>query len=154
MRTSHTLTALLLAGPLAIACAKPKATAADLHRMNQEFAAAINARDAAKAASLYTVDAVIMPPNGDTVRGREAIQAYWQHEIEGGVTDVSVHSLATSSEGTLGYEVGAYHLAVKPPSGPPLEDRGKYVELLRREPDGVWRSIVGIWNSDLPAAGQ
>ena len=34
-----------------------------LDKLAQEFAAAFNAKDAAKVASFYTEDAVLMPPN-------------------------------------------------------------------------------------------
>jgi hypothetical protein len=32
-----------------------------------------------------------------------------------------------------------------------VRETGKYIELLRRDTDGKWRSTYGIWNSDAPA---
>jgi len=120
----------------------------ELGRMNREFAAALNAKDAAAAAALYAEDAVLIPPGEPIVRGRQAIEEYWRGAIEsGGVRDVSVETLDARSSGALGYETGSFVLTVDGPDGQPVVDRGRYVELLRREPDGRWVSTHGIWNA-------
>lgn len=124
------------------------ATAAELGQMNRDFAAALNAKDAKAAAALYTEDAVLIPPGEPVVRGRPAIEAYWQGAIEaGGVRDVSVETMDALSSGSLGYETGSFVLTANGPDGEPVVDRGRYIELLRREPDGRWLSTHGIWNS-------
>jgi ketosteroid isomerase-like protein len=127
---------------------------AALEQMNVDFAAAINAGDAARAAGLYTVDEVIMLSNGEPVRRREQIQAFWQAEIDAGLTDVSVGSFAAARERSLGYEAGTYKLSVKPEYGPVITGYGKYLEILRIEDDGVWRSSFGIWNSSVAPAAE
>jgi len=37
-------------------------------------------------------------------------------------------------------------------SGKPGKDRGKYLEIFRKQTDGTWKCIRDIWNSDLPAS--
>lgn len=124
------------------------ATAAELGQMNRDFAAALNAKDAKTAAGLYTEDAVLIPPGEPLVRGRAAIEEYWRGAIEGGgVRDVSVETMNALSSGSLGYETGSFALTVNGPDGEPLVERGRYVELLRRQPDGRWLSTHGIWNA-------
>jgi hypothetical protein len=49
------------------------------------FAAAFNGGDGAGVAALYAEDAAVLPPDGARVDGRDAIQAFWQGAIDGGV---------------------------------------------------------------------
>lgn len=119
--------------------------------MNRDFATALNAKDAKRAASYYTEDAVLYPPGEAPVRGREAIEAYWRAAIEsGGVRDASVETIDARSSGDLGYEIGSFTLTANGPDGKPITDRGRYVELLRREADGSWYSTMGMWNAPPP----
>ncbi len=130
--------------------APPEASASksDLGRMNRDFAAALNAKDAARAASLYAEDAWIIPPGEAIVKGRAAIEAYWKGAIESaGVRDVSVETLDARSSGDLGFEIGSYRLTADGPDGAPVKDTGRYIELLRRGADGTWISTAGIWNA-------
>jgi len=127
--------------------AEVSASKIELGRMNRDFAAALNAKDAKAAAALYTEDAVLIPPGEPVVRGREAIEEYWKSALEsGGVRDVSVETMDARSSGSLGYETGTYVLTANGPDGEAVIDKGRYVELLRREPDGEWHSTHGIWN--------
>lgn len=124
------------------------ASKAELGQMNRDFASALNAKDAKAAAALYAEDAVLIPPGEPLVRGREAIEEYWRGAIEsGGVRNVSVETMDALSSGSLGYETGSFVLTANGPDGEAVTDRGRYIELLRREPDGRWLSTHGIWNA-------
>lgn len=130
---------------------KPSAASASkdvLGQMNRDFAAALNAKDAALAASYYAEDAVLVPPGEPLVRGRAAIEAYWKVAIDsGGVRDASVETIDAQSSGDLGYEIGTYVLTANGPNGEAVQDHGRYIELLKRDTDGKWYSTAGIWNS-------
>jgi uncharacterized protein (TIGR02246 family) len=124
------------------------ASSIELGQMNRDFAAALNAKDATAAAALYTEDAVLLPPGEPIVRGREAIEEYWRNALElGGVREVSVETMDALSSGSLGYETGSFVLTVNGPDGEAVIDKGRFIELLKREPDGKWRSTHGIWNA-------
>ncbi len=124
------------------------ATAAELSQMNKDFAKALLAKDAVAASMLYTEDASLLPPNEPIVTGRKNIQQYWQGLIDAGLVDASVTTIATGSDGSLGYEIGRYHLTIRQPDGKETVEDGKYTELLRRSTDGTWKSIYGMWNAD------
>lgn len=128
------------------------ASVSELGQMNRDFAAAINAKDAAKAASYYTEDAILIPPGEPIVRGRAAIEAYWKGAIEqGGVRDASVETIDAANSGDSGYEIGTFTLTVNGPNGQPVQDKGRYVELLKRGADGVWYATLGMWNAAEPS---
>ena len=124
------------------------ASAEELSQMNRDFAKALNAKDAVAAANLYTEDATILPPNEAPVSGRANIQKYWEGALAGGAFDVSVATTSTGSNGDLGYEVGRFQMSIKQPDGKVTVERGKYIELLKRGEDGLWKSTHGIWNAD------
>jgi len=116
--------------------------------MNRDFAKALNAKDAVAAANLYTEDATLLPPNEAPVSGRANIEKYWAGAITGGAFDVSVATTSTGSNDDLGYEVGRFKMSIKQPDGTVTVEKGKYIELLKRGEDGIWKSTHGIWNAD------
>ena len=124
------------------------ATAMELSQMNRDFAAALNKKDAAAAANCYFEDATILPPNEAPVSGRGNIQKYWEGAIAEGAFDVAVATLSTGSNGDFGYEIGRFQMSVKDSTGKVTTERGKYIELLKRDKDGKWKSTHGIWNTD------
>lgn len=123
------------------------ATKEELGQMNRDFAAALNAGDATKAASYYAEDAVIIPPGEAMVSGRPAIEAYWKGALAAGMRDAKVATVDAKSSGSQGWEIGTFELTVNGPDGKPMTDKGRYIELLRRGADGKWYSTAGIWNS-------
>ncbi len=119
----------------------------------QELVAAVNAKDAAKAAAFYANTATFMPPNTATVHGRDSVQLYYQTLIEAGTTDLSMEpkdigGVVPAAGQGLAYSNGTYSMAVKTTSGE-QRDRGKYLLVLRNT-GGQWRCEYSIWNSDLP----
>lgn len=123
-------------------------TPEELMQMNKDFAKALNAKNAKAAAELYSEDALLLPPGETIITGRENIQKYWQSGIDQGISDVSVSTMATGGHGDTGYEVGRYQLSIRDTSGKVITEIGKYVEILRRGEDGVWKSTYGIWTPD------
>jgi len=124
------------------------ASAEELSQMNRDFAKALNNKDAVAAANLYTEDATLLPPGESPVSGHADIEKYWKGAIEGGAFDVSVATTSTGSNGDLGYEVGRFQMSIKQPDGAITIEKGKYIELLKRGEDGIWKSTHGIWNAD------
>ena len=43
-----------------------------------------------------------------------------------------------------------YMLTLKDSQGKPVTDHGKLVEVWKKQADGKWKSVVDIFNSDLP----
>jgi ketosteroid isomerase-like protein len=145
--------AIVLFSLILFSCSKnagktKSASAEELSQMNRDFAKALNNKDSVAAANLYTEDATLLPPDEAPVSGRVNIRKYWEGAIAGGAFDVSVATTSTGSNGDLGYEVGRFQMSIKQPDGKITVERGKYIELLKRGEDGIWKSTHGIWNAD------
>ncbi len=46
--------------------------------------------------------------------------------------------------------IGRYSFTMTPPGGTAVNESGKYMEVWARQPNGSWRSIHDIFNSDTP----
>ncbi len=110
-----------------------------------------NAGDADAIASMYTEDAIRMEQHVPVLKGREAIQAFLKTFFY--QTEVSVELEVVSVEITGDYAIlqGTSTLNGKQKSdGTPIHDEGKWVAISKLQADGIWKTILDIWNSDLP----
>jgi uncharacterized protein (TIGR02246 family) len=128
-----------------------KADSDSIKRRTQELVAALNAKDAGKAAQFYGATATFMPPHEATVHGRDSVQLYYQTLVEAGVADVTMEPKDVGGEGPVAYADGTYSMTLKGKNGGQRRDRGKYLFVLRNT-GGQWRCEYSIWNSDLPQA--
>jgi uncharacterized protein (TIGR02246 family) len=144
--TSHfPLTALATAAVLA-GCREPPPAPDPAARQAIEaavsrYVAASNQGDAEALTSLYTEDAVLLPPDHAPVHGRDAIGEFWRQGTDPGL---EVRTLRVEVDGSVGYLVGQYNL---PSTAEEPADSGKYVMCLRRQRDGSWKLSADIWNS-------
>ena len=113
----------------------------------ETFGGAFGRGDAAAVAAWYTADATLLPPGNPLLKGRDAIQAFWQGAMSTGVREAKLETLEVETRGDLAYEVGRFEMGVQPPGGERAEMAGKYVVVWKREGDG-WRMHVDIWNGD------
>jgi ketosteroid isomerase-like protein len=56
-----------------------------------------------------------------------------------------------SRGGDLAYTVGTYQFTLNNAKGKPVTDRGKYMTVWKKQPDGKWKAVADTNNSDLPA---
>ncbi len=110
------------------------------------------AGDAKGVAALYTDDAIEMPPNAPMIKGRTAIQQYYEMEFGSGTTmnSFTLTHLDTYAMGDRGYDVGTYQQSVTPKGmTAALTATGKYTVILKRS-KGTWQVAVAIYNTDQP----
>jgi ketosteroid isomerase-like protein len=108
----------------------------------------MNAKDWKGDLALYTEDAIELPPNQAAVQGKAAIQAC--KEAFPPFSNFQEQSLEIEGQGDLAYDRGTYSMTVTPPGAAPIEDRGKYLTILRKQADGSWKVARAMFNSDLP----
>ena len=136
--------------------AQPDTKAADeamLKNLDAEWSKAASAKDVDKTVSYYAADALVLPTNLPALDSKGAIRNIWNEILgapgfSGGWTATRVE-VARSSD--IGYVTGTYTFAVNDEDGKPDIDRGKFVEVWKKQGDGSWKCVVDIWNSDLPA---
>jgi len=146
---------LLLLLSLLTAC-QTQGTSADetaLRKLDDEWSKAAGSRDVEKTISYYSDDAVVMPPNIPTLTGKEPIRTLWKSML--GSPDFSGGWKATKVDvarsGDLAYVSGTYEFNEKDDSGKPMTDKGKYLEVWKKQADGSWKCVADMFSSDLPA---
>jgi len=128
------------------------AEAAELRKLDLDWSAAAARHDLEATLSFYADDAVVLPGNAPIAGDRKSIRELWAGML---APNLAVAWKASKSEvaksGDLGYLYGTYVVTVKDPKGgPPVEDKGKLVEIWKKQADGNWKCIVDTYNSDLP----
>ena len=138
-------------------CTKKVDTEADVEaikNLTEEYDAAINSGDLYSWMSLYTDDAVRMPPNMPALVGKDAIRSVMQSFFENYTIDLKETTEEVIVAGDWAFARGTYTLTSTPKvSGEPIRDTGKWVAFHKRQPDGSWKCYRNIYNSNLPPSG-
>jgi ketosteroid isomerase-like protein len=123
-----------------------------LRDLDAQWSAAAGAKNVDKTVSFYSNDAIVMPPNASSATTKEAIRKVWQDLLAspGLVISWKTTKVEVAKSGDLACLIGTYELIMNDPSGKPVNDRGKYVEVWEKQADGKWKCGADIWNSDLP----
>jgi uncharacterized protein (TIGR02246 family) len=137
---------IVAAGIPSIVSAQNAAVKAAIDAANKKFGAAVTAGNAAGVAGLYTDDAMVLPPNGETVTGRPAIEKLFQALVAAGIKEITLTAKEVESHGDAATEIGMY--SVKDGTGKEI-DRGKYMVSWKKV-QGQWKLHRDIWNSDVP----
>ena len=126
----------------------------EIDARNAQFLEEIARGDAAAAAGVYAERAVLVPPSGEAIRGRKAIESFWRSGIEIGVRAVELEALELGEAGRLTYEVGRYRMLFQRADERPKLERGAYLLLYRQEPDGSWLRAVDMFNATSSQASR
>jgi len=135
--------------------ADTRADEAALRKLDDEWSKAAGSRDVEKTISYYSDDAIVMPPNIPTLTGKEAIRGLWKSML--GSPDFSggwkVTKVEVARSGDLAYVSGSYEFNEKDDNGKPITDKGKYLEVWKKQTDGGWKCVADMFNSDMPSGG-
>jgi uncharacterized protein (TIGR02246 family) len=141
------ITILLAASP---AVSQRGDVRAAIEAANKEFGEAVGRGDAAAIAEFYTTNAMVLPPNSDVVKGKEAIKNLFQGLINSGIKGITLTTLEAEGFGDTANEVGKY--IVKGEGGKEL-DNGNYIVIWKRE-NGKWKLHRDIFNTSMPPQGR
>ena len=112
---------------------------------------AYNAGDVDKILTLYTDDAVLMPPDAPAATGPAAIREFLTKDIAGAkAAGVSAKDDGGTVTVTADFAWHAGKFSAHDAAGKTVST-GKYVELWRKT-DGKWRMFRDIWNNDAAPA--
>lgn len=155
MKTNYAVIVCFLLTVLS-ACALEPNNSADAQAIKDVFRAwdkAWNAGNAELLGSFYTADAIAMGPNAPARVGRDAIRAsskryfdQFREENHSVVEDLRI-------SGNLAVARGTQETRTSPKAGGnSVLEKAKWIVVLQRQPDGAWKILWEIYNSDLPLA--
>ena len=94
----------------------------------------------------------MLPPNGAAITTKDGIHDMWKQIIR----DMQSMSwkatrVEVAKSGDLGYITGTYEMSIKDETGKLINDKGKYLEVWKKQGDGSWKCSADMFSSDLPA---
>ena len=119
---------------------------AAIRRLPDDWCKADAARDIEAKMKLFTSDAILMPPAEGNVIGQQAIRAWHDKNWKGTKYQCSVTVEEVQVFGDWGLIRGTFSDVLTPTSGAPQRSSGKFLNVVRRQTDGSWKSARTIWN--------
>lgn len=150
---TKTWIALFLFGFLgAASAADTKAIEKAVRDLDAQWSGAAEARDVDKLVSYYADDATVLPAHAAIATTKEAIRSIFKNllTVPGVALSWKAAKVDVAQSGEVAYSMGTYELTAPDDSGKPTIDRGKYVAVWKKQPDGKWKVVTDIWNTDLP----
>ena len=149
------LVAILGAVALATVGASAQQKGADeaaIAKIRTAYQTAAGAQDAAGMARLFAADGVEMPPNAPAASGRAAIEAFHKGFAKQWMMHgMTITPTATRVMGDTAYDIGTYKQQIMSnATGAIVDDKGKYIVLLKKDRAGNWAISHAIYNSDNP----
>jgi ketosteroid isomerase-like protein len=134
----------------------PDTRAADeaaIRKADMEWSNAAQTKQVDTWVAYYSDDATVLPPNEPMAVSKDDIRKTIGNFLA--VPGLNVKwqptKVEVSRSGDVGYSFGRYEMTANDSKGNPITDRGKYVEVWKKQADGSWKCAVDTYNSDLPA---
>ena len=129
--------------------------ASEILRLDAEWSQAAQGRDVDRIVSFWAADATVFPPGGLPVVGKPAIREYVAKSLQTPGFSISwkTNKVIVSRSGDLAYATGSNRVTFSGPDGRQVAIEGKAVTVWRREPGGVWKCVIDVWN-DVSSSSQ
>jgi uncharacterized protein (TIGR02246 family) len=122
-----------------------------IRRLHEADRRAAKAGDYAALRSLFTDDAVVLPPGAVALRGRDAIRESFIRMSERPRTELVLEYEYVPDEvkieGDVAYEWGVFRGVVRREDGSEVEERCKAMRILKRQANGEWKIHRTMWNA-------
>jgi uncharacterized protein (TIGR02246 family) len=102
----------------------------------------------------YTVDATLVPPDGEIIKGKRAIEELYTKLLQIGMKDIAFTIIEVGGSGDTAYEIGKTKVRIQPEGQTVMIDSTKYLVIWKRQVDGTWKVHADIWNFSVPMAGK
>jgi uncharacterized protein (TIGR02246 family) len=106
------------------------------------------AMDVEKMVSFYTIDARLIPPGGEIVKGTDAIRKFMQEiiKLKNFQAKFETPEVEISTGGDMGYSLAAAVLSFEDAEGKLISEDDRDFHVWKKA-DGVWKLAIDIWNS-------
>jgi uncharacterized protein (TIGR02246 family) len=155
--STRVVTVALLAGMWGCAPqAAPDTREADeraIREIEIEWSKAVAAKDVERCMSFYADDASVFETGSPMFTGKDTIRKGFDaiFAMPGASVSFQTAKVVAARGGDLAYTYGTYAMTMNDAKGKPVNDKGKYVTVYAKQPDGKWKAVADIRNSDLPA---
>ena len=122
---------------------------AAVRAITQEWVLACNTKHLDDLLELYSPDALVLRSNYPPIRGAAAVREFFFGALDAGLGEVEIEPLRVDVVGELAYEAGRCKALIPGSTGKRREERGKYLWVLQRQPNGEWKIVADCWSSDL-----
>lgn len=121
-----------------------------LTQLDDQWSKSAATRNADTLASYYAPDAIAYPPNEPAAIGQDAAKKIWASYFADSTFSISWQTdhAGVAKSGDLGFTTGSYEDSFQGPDGKLVNEKGKYVCVWAKQPDGTWKATHDIWNSD------
>ena len=117
--------------------------------LNDAWDEAFNAGDIDRLLSIYTDDAVMIPPNEPALIGKEEIRGNFQQIFDQFIEENDSVVVDVKIGGNLAFVRGTWKAIQTPKAGgESLNLNGNFLDINQKQPDGSWKRICGIWSCE------
>jgi len=149
-----TITSLLLCRPSlsASSAADSPAAEAAARKADADWAATAGTPSVDSWMPFYAADAIVLLPDNQLASGEELVRRSVTRLLA--LPHLSVAwrpvEVKVARSGDLALVIRAYELRFDDSRGGPVSDRGRRLEIWRKQAGGIWKCIVDTWNLDKP----
>ena len=115
------------------------------------WAKAASAGDATAITAFYASDAVLLPPGSPPLKGSEEIGKFFSGMTSNFSGPFELKTSGVEGRGDLAFSTGEYTATLTPKKAgakPMPTETGKYLGVMKKQPDGSWKLIYDIWNTN------
>jgi ketosteroid isomerase-like protein len=116
--------------------------------LNKKYEATVSAHDAKQWASLYAVNATLVPAGSPIVQGRENIEKWGEAAVKVWNT-LAISAGPITANGSVAWQVCTWSGNINTPDGKTLDLAGNYLTVLQKE-GPAWQIVADTWNINPP----
>src|SRR5437868_2069070 len=125
---------------------------AKIRDLETAWAASAAAKDLDKSVSNYADDAILMMPGMPAAKTKDSIRATWKGMLADPNLKINFapDRIEVSASGDLSTTQGSYTMTLtNPKTKKPVEDKGSYLTVYKKQADGNWKSIEDTTSSEI-----
>lgn len=137
--------------PRAAQSAPLSPAAVEVARARDQWAKFLNTKQLGPLMTLYAPEAVMLQPNGESVRGALSIRALTQKIWTTLTPNISMHGVTTKVSCDMAYDQGDFRETLTSiSSGAKQQSQGQYLTVFKRDRSGRWLIVEQVWTGTEP----
>ncbi len=119
-------------------CSRPKAFNAEkvrksIEEANSKYSEAMRHGNLPGVVACYTVDATMVPPDGEIIKGKDAIEELYKKFFQIGMKEITLTTIEVGGCGDMAYEIGTTKVRIQPEGQAAIIDSTKYLVIWKRQ---------------------